>query len=174
MYVFAKVVLVILALIAIFEGIGAYNEAKSAFHQIYSAVWFAIFAISLGSAGIISALTREAEVMTELKAFLWRIKDKASAKEAAAESPNKAQNSSDPNPETPPQKVSSEPSASTRGCLHCGTEMSADAKSCPTCTRIMNPYTPCPKCKADISHRPSECPECGSRITWRSASDTTK
>lgn len=174
MYVFAKVVLVILALIAIVEGIGAYSEAKSAFHQIYSAVWFAVFAISLGSAGIISALTRDAEVMSDLKAFLWRVKDKVSAKQATAEPLNKSQDKSDHKPETPTQKVSSERRASTRECLHCGTEMSADAKSCPTCTRIMNPYIPCPKCKADISHRPSECPECGSKITWRSASDTTK
>lgn len=175
MYVFAKVVLAILAFIALFEGVGAYSQAKSAFHQIYSAVWFAVFAISLGTAGIISALTREVEVMTELKTYFRRIKDKASAKRTCAEPLNEAQKLLDAKPEDPVQKVSSEQEhISSRECLHCGTEMSAEAKSCPTCTRIMNPYTPCPRCKADISHRPSECPECDAKITWRSASVTTK
>lgn len=173
MYVFAKIVLIILAIIAFFEGVGAYSQAKAITHQMYAGIWFMVFSVSLGTAGIISALTREVEAMAELKVFLQRIKNRTSPKQAAAEPVDKVQKIAEPTAVKPEPRKAQEQNV-RRQCPYCGAETPAEAKSCPTCTRVLNPYVPCPKCKADISHKPSECPQCGSKITWRSASDSTK
>jgi hypothetical protein len=176
MYAFAKIILIILAFFAFFEGISAYSQAKSAFHQIYAAVWFAVFAISFGASGIISALTREAEAMAELKSFLQRIKNKATPKQATAGDSDKvAETVSKSAPKRSEVHPESENERKTnRQCPYCGAENPLEAKSCQTCTRILNRYIPCPKCKTDISHKPAECPGCGGRITWGATPDSTK
>jgi predicted RNA-binding Zn-ribbon protein involved in translation (DUF1610 family) len=173
MYVFAKIVLIVLAIIAFFEGVGAYSQAKAITHQMYAGLWFVVFSVSLGTAGIISALTREVEAMAELKSFLQRIKNRAAPKQAAAEAVDETRVVAKPE-QTKPVPGPGREQIASRQCPYCGADVQVDATNCSKCTRILNQYVPCPKCKTDISHRPSECPGCGSKINWRSASDSTK
>lgn len=170
-----KIVLIALAFIAFSEGTGAYNQAKAITHQIYAGIWFIVFAVSLGSVGIISALTKDVGILAKLNEYFQRITSIASANQAdtgeAEQAPAPEQEKAT---QEKPQQIHEQKRETTRECPYCGADNLMDAKSCGACTRILKDYVPCPKCNADISHRPAECPGCGSQITWRNASDITK
>jgi|GEM_PF-6155936 len=56
-YRFIQTVLVILSCYALLEGFSGFSNAQSSFHQIYATVWLAVFAISIGSVGIMNAVS---------------------------------------------------------------------------------------------------------------------
>lgn len=51
-----------------------------------------------------------------------------------------------------------------RHCIHCGAQLSPNAKFCPECGKPAASENLCPKCGAKLPASGKFCPECGAKI----------